>query len=378
MGLFEVRILHAFKVYHPTEGGIQKSIRVLINSLKEQFDFEVLVCKHKGWGMAEKVDGIKVTRSTTLFELFSMPIAPWFMIQFWYKAHKADLVVNHHPFPLNDLAIAIYFPKKTKLVIHWHSDIIEQKRLSRVLKPFIVRSLKRADKIIVSSQEMIEYSDYLNPFAEKCKVIPYGLNVEFFSVLNQQELQQTKTLREKFPGKLVLSVGRLVKYKGYKYLIEAAKAIDATFLVIGEGPLKESLQRKINRAGLSDRFILLGQLNEQQKKIYYHACDVFVLPSISRNEAFGLSQIEAMASGKAVINTDVKSSVSSVARNKLEGLTVPVRDSTTLIEVLQLLLSKENYSTELANAGKIRARERFSASVFGQSMAKVYAELSVI
>ncbi len=371
-----MQVLHAFKVYHPIEGGIQKSIRVLINGLKDQFDFEVLVCKKRGFGRSEKIDGVTVTRSTTLFELFSMPIAPWFLFQFWHKARKADLVVNHHPFPLNDIAITIYFPRKTKLIVHWHSDIIEQKRLSQILEPFIHHSLKRADMIIVSSKAMIEHSGYLRQYANKCRVVSYGLNIGYFSKLQEDEPNRITEIRQQYPGKIVLSVGRLVKYKGYKYLIDAAKSIDATFLVIGNGPLRESLQLQIDKAGLSHRFLLLGQLDEQQKKIHYHACDVFVLSSISRNEAFGLSQLEAMACAKPVINTALESSVSSVARHLKEGLTVPPMNTKALQEALQTLLSNQEYAMQLGTAGKARVNNGFDEGSFSSSMHEIYDELN--
>ena len=95
----------------------------------------------------------------------------------------------------------------------------------------------------------------------------------------------------------------MVYYKGFEYLVRAMKAVRGHLLIIGDGPLRTKLERMAAESGVIDRISFLGRVSQDEMVGYYHAADVFVLPSVARSEAFGIVQLEAMACGKPVVNT---------------------------------------------------------------------------
>ena len=210
-----LNVLHAYKVYAPeVVGGIPEVIRQLAMGLSASCRAEILVSRTSGFGSVETGEGAPIRRTPSLGSLASMPIAPSYPFHLWGSARRADLVAYHAPFPLVDLTVSTHFPSDTALVVHWHSEIVAQRRLLPLVAPLIRRTLRRADRIIVSSPAMIERSPFLGPFAEKCAVIPYGIDLDQWTALTPSQQVHVEQLRALHP-RLVVAAGRLVRYKGY-------------------------------------------------------------------------------------------------------------------------------------------------------------------
>jgi rhamnosyl/mannosyltransferase len=303
----------------------------------------------------------------------SMPIAPAYPVAFRRAAAQADIVVAHQPFPLNDAAVELGLPQHVALVVHWHSEIIGRPALAAVLAPLIRHTLRRADAIIVSDSSMISTSKFLGPHAEKCRVVPFGTNISYWDSLDERQSAEVERLRQQHP-RLVIATGRLVPYKGFLSLVRALLDVDATVMIIGEGPMKPALERLARRLGVASRLYLKGLLPRDQLKIHLRAARVFAFPSITCQETFGIAQIEAMAAGLPIVNTALTTGVPNVARHGVEAITVPPNDPAALASAMTRLLDDASLARQLGHAASLRARAKYGWPDFASRIGNVYRE----
>ena len=203
----------------------------------------------------------------------------------------------------------------------------------------------------------------MKKFQEKCRVIPYGLKIDHLLVVKQEE--EIKSIKEKFSqGKpLVLSVGRLIYYKGFEYLIEAFKSIDyARLLIIGDGPLNDKLNNLIIKDNLQDRVSIISSVIDLTP--YYQAADLFILPSVAESEVFGLVQIEALAAGLPVINTSLPTGVPEVSLNNETGITVEPKNSRALERAIEKIIKNSELKEKFSAKARQRAKDNFSYQKF--------------
>ncbi|MBC7190664.1 glycosyltransferase [Candidatus Aerophobetes bacterium] len=288
---------------------------------------------------------------------------------------KADILHFHLPFPLS--VMSYFFAKpEGKIVISWHSDIVRQKISKFFYHPFLVRFLKKADVIIATSPNMVESSPYLKRFRGKCRIIPLGIDVERFK-LKEDEEGRVKEIRERYTsGKgIILFVGRLIYYKGVEYLIRAMRDIDASCLIIGEGKLKKKLEKMVDELGLSSKVHFLGSISDDKLPSYYHACDVFCLPSVARSEAFGIVQLEAMVCGKPIVSTNLPTGVPFVNQDKKTGIVVPPKNPQALAEAINTLLENPALRKKYGGCAKERVEKEFTKKVMVKRLLEVYREV---
>ena len=238
-----MKILQVSKLYFPWVGGMEKVVQQIAEGLngKNEIEIEVLCCSQKGKRKTEEINGVRVCRAASWGIFWGMPVSFDFFRLFKKLGNEADIIDFHHPFPLGDLAIFLFRPK-AKIILHYHSDIVRQKIFSFLINPFLNRTLKIANKIIVSNPNLVKSSPYLQKFKRKCEIIPFGVNLKKFERFEEREVQKIK---EKY-GDFVLFVGRLSYYKGLKYLIEAIKEVGANLVIIGEGSEISNLKSQIS------------------------------------------------------------------------------------------------------------------------------------
>ena len=367
-----LRILHTYKIYRPDiEGGIPTVISCLIQNPEPGISNSILVARRSGTARSFTSDGVLVEAVASLGTVFSMPLAPGYIPAFVRSVRQADVVVHHAPFPLTDAAILLGLPASVALIVYWHADIIGYPRLKRLMGSITRRVLARADKIVVSGATMIERSDALKPYAEKCEVFPYGVDLAYWRTLDATEIQQVERIRQQQP-RHVVTVGRLVSYKGLEVLVRAMRDVDAKATIVGGGLLQEQLKRLAAELGVSNRIFFAGVISRSEIKILFHAAQVFALPSVTDAEAFGIVQVEAMATGLPIINTRLCTTAPWVARHHQEALTVPPNDATALAQALNLVLDQPALAQRLGASAYIRATEEFSDDIFRKRMGAVY------
>lgn len=370
-----LRVLHAYKIFMPDiKGGVPTAIRQLAVGMAA--DCAATVLATRAWGTPEwvEIEGVRVRRSLSLANVLSLPIAPFYPLRFWQMARRADVVVHHVPFPLVDVSVALWFPRRCGLVVHWHSEIHGasrgQQRVLPLLRGFINRTLRRADRILVPSPIMIEQSPFLGPFAHKCEVVPYGIDLSYWSELSPEEDRRVRELRASHP-RLVVAAGRLVATKGFDVLIEAFAGVNGQLVILGAGPLEARLRALAASRGLQERVRITGELYEAGEfKCLLHAARLFAMPSIT--ETFGLVQLEAMACSRAVVNTRLPTVVPLVARNGKEALTVAPGSVPELATALGKLLDDEALCVRLGQNGRQRVAETYSEPAYFAHMAEIY------
>ena len=357
-----LRVLHAFKIYYPeVYGGIPYAIEQAMQVRPDLFQHELLVCSTDPAASANQMAGVERVRS--FGNLFSLPLAPFYPFRLWQKMKHADVVILHAPFPLADLVLGLGLRRKVPVIVYWHSDIISQKFFGALLRPLLMATLRRAKAILLSNERILHRRVLIDRFAEKLKQLTYPIDAQRF-VLSEDESGAVQALKDRYP-RLVLAVGRLVKYKGFDVLIEAARSVDAAFLIVGEGSERPALQAAIERAGLDERVRLVGALKERDLVVHLHAANMFVMPSVTNAETFGIAQLEAMAAGCPVVNTQLDTMVPLLARDNTEAITVQPRDAGALAAALTTLFNNAALRRHLAVNAKERAHA-FSTEAFAR------------
>jgi rhamnosyl/mannosyltransferase len=291
---------------------------------------------------------------------------------------KGDILHIHEPFPLADLAI-LSFPGILKnfshVLISWYGEIVRQRWALPLYGPMIHKVLRKVEKILVSAPGLIDVSDYLPPYRDRCEVIPLGLNLEWTESAGTR-VERVSQIRRECGTPLILFVGRLVYYKGLSYLVEAMSMVrDATLVIIGSGPLRGRLLADIARFGLEERIKVFPHVPEDELHAFYEACDMLVLPSTERSESFGLVQVEAMACGKPAVSTRIGTGVPFVNLDGVTGLTVPPRDSMALAAALEKLVADPALRVSYGKNAKERAFREFSARQMIDRTKNVYERL---
>ncbi len=364
-----MKILHIYKDYHPVVGGMENHIRMLAEGAVERgLEVTVLVTSPTRRTETREMKGVKVIKAGRLATRASTPLSPALFL--WVRRLKPDITHLHFPYPWGEMA-HLMFGRSPRTVITYQSDIVRQKNLLRLYRPFLERALARADRIIATSPQYIQSSPYLSQVAKKCVVIPLGIELERFQRARREEV---RGLRAKYDPPLLLFVGILRYYKGLQYLIRAMRHINARLLVVGSGPMAEEWQTLTVRLGLTDKIFFLGQ-HVEDLPAYYQACDLFVFPSSHRSEAFGTVQVEAMACGKAVICTELGTGTSYVNIDGETGLVVPARDPDALTEAINRLLSDEARRVEMGEKGRKRAMQEFSHEIMIDRVTALYESL---
>lgn len=349
-------IVMLHKAYPPWVGGVERHIRDVSEALVERgWRVTALVCNDARYEMQEWRNGVRVVRVPCWGRILSQPLTTRYAQ--WLKRLQPDIIHAHAPFPLAWL-MARRVSKSVPVICTWHSDIVRQKFLMPLLRPFELGFLKRCNKIIGTSPRLIEHSRALAPVRDRCHSIPLSLPPNGHDKLsNAHEVNEFK---KQYSKPIVLFVGRLVGYKGLKHLINAMKPIDAQLFIVGDGPLRSALQNQAERAGLSDKITFLGYVDDETKRNLYRAADVFVLPSVSANEAFGYVLLEAMSEGLPVVTCDLPTGVSYVNQHQQTGLVVPPRNAAALREAIQTLLNDETLRREYGDAARMRVKTEFN------------------
>ena len=290
-----MKILQLGKFF-PIRGGVEKVMYDLMTGLSEEglkCDMLCAACDDDDVGEDVLNQNATLMCTKTLAKVKATMLSPSMISKMRSICNEYDVVHIHHPDPM--ACLALYMSGyKGKVALHWHSDIIKQKKLLKLYQPLQKWLIDRADTIIGTSPVYLQSSPWLKEVQDKTVCLPIGV------VPLEVDEEKAAVIRKKYAGKkIIFSLGRLVPYKGYKYLIDSARYLDDSYVVLigGGGPLKAVLKEQIDNSGLHDKVKLLGFLSDEEVGAYFGACDLFCMSSVYATEAFGIVQIEAMPVG---------------------------------------------------------------------------------
>jgi glycosyltransferase involved in cell wall biosynthesis len=366
------------KYYPPHIGGIEYHVRDLAEGLaaRDLAQVRVLVANEGSDTVTETVNGVEVTRLPRQFKISSAPVAFGMGSALKSEASRedpADLLHLHFPYPWGELSWLGADPG-LPTVLSYHSDIVRQKALMVGYRPFLERLLDRVDAIIAATPQMVEHSPYLSKHADKCRIVPYGLHVERFAGTPKIR-DRAQQIRAGHERPIVLFVGRLVYYKGAEVLVRAMAGLDADLVMIGDGPLESRLREIAVAQGTADRITFLPPAPEEELVAFYHAAEVFCLPSVADSEAFGLVQIEAHAAGTPVVSSALPTGVVFANLDGVTGLTVPPGDVEALASALGRLLDDPDLRARLGAQARDRALCDFTVERMVDDTVRVYEEV---
>ena len=369
----EKKILHIPNYYPPHIGGIEDVCHSIVTALPE-FEHQVICFHDQKQTVREMVEGILVTRCSVWKKLSSQSVSFSFYreLKQIFKTFDPDIVHFHTPNPLSSVYLLLTLPKKTELIIHWHSDIIEQNFLYFFYRPIESRLLKRADKIVATAPTYIPGSKPLQTWRNKVSVIPNTVNESRLRRRGEDEkaIAEIKQLYKR--KKIIFTFGRHVPYKGLKYLIEAAPLIsdEAVIVIAGKGPLSEALKESAKNF---PNIYFIGRLEGNILRQYLYAADIFAFPSITRNEAFGIALAEAMYCGLPTVTFTIPDSgVNWLCLNGETGLEVENCNGQAFAEALNKLLEDNSLRISLGKNASMRVKDFFTSKAIYNHLYTLY------
>ncbi len=247
---------------------------------------------------------------------------------------------------------------------HWHPYLM----VLRLLQRFVVKS---ADLVIVPSK-------YLERIVSAWQVEPQRLKLVYNGIEEFKDTGNKPVLRGllKFQGKLLVSIGRLVSWKGFAGLIDLMPSLkndfpDLKLLIVGNGPDLASLEERARKKGLADDVIFAGGLERDVLIRYIRVSDVFVLNS--RYEGLSHQLLEVMAVGVPIVATKVGGNKEVIDHEK-NGYLVAPDDAPRMRKYIGELLRNTELRARITAAGKRKVKQ-FSNEKMAQQTAQLFKAL---
>ena len=376
-----MRIIQVSPWFYPHFGGVESHVQTLSKKLTEK-NIEVLILTSRysrELPETELIDNLRVIRVKTLSTLFDTPITP--ALKRELENIDFDIVHAHLPPPLSAYyASKISWKKKRPFILTYHCDM---EIPIPVLGKFIVRfyektlgkaTIARTRKIVVTTKSYSATSRML--WNKEEIVIPSCVDVNLFKPAEESENTEPsirKILNIEDNKKIILFVGRLVRHKGIEHLIEAMRFLDdnVVLIIAGKGEHKKILVNLARLHNLEQRIRFISIPNLKFLIKLYQSTDIFVLPSVTRLEAFGLVTLEAMACGKPVIVSNVPG-VRDVITAEYNGLLFETMNARDLADKINQLVKDDDLSIELGKNGRKTVLEKYNWNIIIEEYVKLY------
>jgi len=370
-----VKIAQVSPWFFPHLGGVESHVRSMSRELAARgHQVTVVTSQHDpSLPSEERLDGFRVIRVKPRLIAMRNPITP--KMRATLRSLPVEVVHAHSPPPLaSHYAGVVARERGIPYVVTYHCDVDLPSAWGIFAESVYRRSLgastlRNADRVVVTTRTYGATSRSVwryNPV-----VVPNAVDHRRFRPdIDASSVREHLKIPPAAP--VVLLVGRIVPHKGVEHFIEAARFVpEAWFLVVGEGSLLEAMKRFAGTMGVADRVRFLGRVSDENLPKVYAACDVFVLPSVSRLEAFGIVALEAMATAKPVIVADIPG-VREVIEDGREGLLADPMNARDLGEKIRRLLGDPEARHVMGERGREKVLESFDIQSVTDRIESVY------
>jgi glycosyltransferase involved in cell wall biosynthesis len=326
------------------------------------------------------VEGVRVERLDILTRVYGTPVMPALLAKL--ATEPADILHANFPSPYIACLTAVASKlKTTQSVLTWHNDLPQVTRAAgiivevhdRIALPIYLPSFSR---VITTSKHYASTSRNLRRFPERVVVIPNGVDTTRFNPkVNGEEIRQRLGLAD---HRVLLFVGALTqwhRYKGLDVLLSAMSRLkklgqDVRLIVVGDGSLAPEYRSLANSLRMSEDVVFAGNVSDDDLPGYYACADILILPSKDRSEGFGLTILEANATGKPAIGSNV-GGIPSVIEDGKNGKLVPPNDPAALSETIRELFTSDALLDRLGRNARSIA-EKHDWSIVAEQTERVY------
>jgi glycosyltransferase involved in cell wall biosynthesis len=256
------------------------------------------------------------------------------------------------------------------IISTWGSDVFIDIKVQRFLVPLIKYALAKADAITATSKMQTAQTEQFSAKGKKVYTIPFGIDLTEF----------TPGSSPRKDGKITIGIVKNLKKKyGVEYLIKAFKIVNDRFpktrlLVVGDGPLHSSLEKLVYSLSLSDSTEFVGSVRHSEVTSYLNEMDIFVMPSLSESETFGVAAAEASAMRIPVVASKI-GGIPEVIKDGESGYLVPAKNSEALAQALIKLIENPNLRIELGKAGRRLIKRYYDWNENAAQMETLYYDL---
>ena len=370
-----MHILQVTPYFYPHFGGVESHVMGLSEGLINLgHEVEVVTSRYSRMPETEKIKGIKVTRLPQWINLYNTPVVT--AIQEFVRRSHADVVHVHSPPPFTERFAAKGAKDSQKPLVVTHHCDLELKGFLGNMAVNLYQSflgkypLRVADRVISTTNSYATTSRSL--WDIDVDVVPNAVDIDRFNPQNKGDFIRDKFVEDDEP--LALFVGRLVPHKGIGILIRALEYLqNGKLLIIGDGPYLNWLKQLTKKLDIEERVVFVGPISDYWLPAYYAATDVVVLPSTSRLEAFGIVGLEAMASGKPLILSDIPGVRDVISSD--EGFIVEPLDPEAVAHALEKIWDYPENAKQMGLKGRERVVSIFSWKKVSKDVEKIFKEI---
>lgn len=282
-----------------------------------------------------------------------------------------DIIHVHHLMPIAWIARFVKIAYGLNFIVTAHGSELPTLENDKRYPYLTAEAMSKAKRIVANSFWTKEWMQNVlgSKFSGQTRVVPGGVDVNLFP----PEMETRDIDRKyKLEGKnFILFSGKLTKYKGVRYLIQAAKSIDGIIGIAGDGPERKNLEAQVKEQNLKN-VMFFGFIDDYELVKLYYRADVCVVPSVW-DEPLGLVVLEAMATKTPVVVTR-KGGIPLAVKDGVNGFFIRPRNSKEIVDKVSLLLKNESLRKKIGERARQTILERFTWEKIAHRYERMYSE----